>query len=197
MYTPLPIICEALDELNARRKREPDGQRQMASARWPAPDGQRRLRLHLLVLLRSGQVQERQEAAAHLGVHRNTIGRWLKAYQDGGLEHLLQSKRPGAKPGQKTLSPPVLAALKERLNEDGFAGYLEVQQWLAEEYALQVPYATVHQLVRYGLGAKLKRARPRHAKKRSRGRVLPRAPAADRRCGHSLLRSPGAALCRG
>jgi transposase len=147
----LPIIAEALKELETRMKRE--------------RDGQRRLRLHLLVLIRSGQVQERQHAASHLGVHRNTIGRWLKAYQDGGLEQLLHLKRPGAKPGQKTLSPPILAALQERLHQEGFAGYVEVQHWLAEEYALEVPYPTVHTLVRYGLGAKLKRARPRHAKK--------------------------------
>ena len=151
MYTPLPEIPEALDDLEARLKRE--------------RDGQRRARLHLLVLLRSSQVQTRQEAAAHLAVHRNTIGRWLAAYQKGGLDGLLQIRTGGAPPGQKTLSPPVLAALEERLREDSFAGYLEVQRWLADEYALDVPYSTVHKLVRYGLRAKLKRARPRHAKK--------------------------------
>ena len=117
------------------------------------------------MLIASAQVQERQQAAAHLGLHRNTVGRWLRAYQDGGLEKLLEIHRPGAKAGQKTLSPAVLAALQERLDHEGFAGYLEVQQWLAQEYALQVPYPTVHKLVRYRLGAKLKRARPRHGKK--------------------------------
>lgn len=151
MYKPLPVITEALDELEARMKRE--------------RDGQRRLRLHLLVLIRSGQVQERLEAAAHLGLHRNTIGRWLQSYQTGGLEELLEIQRSGVKPGQRTLSPPILAALQERLDHDGFAGYVEVHRWLAEEYALEVPYPTVHKIVRYGLGAKLKRARPRHAKK--------------------------------
>jgi transposase len=151
MYTPLPIVTEALDELEARLKRE--------------RDGQRRLRLHLLVLIRSGQIQERQEAAAHLAVHRNTISRWLHAYQAGGLAQLLEIQRRGAKPGQKTLSPRVLCALQERLDHDGFDGYVQVQHWLAAEYALDVPYSTVHKLVRYRLGAKLKRARPRHAKK--------------------------------
>lgn len=151
MYAPLPVVTEALDELESRMKRE--------------RDGQRRLRLHLLVLVRSGAVQERLEAAEHLGLHRNTVGRWLQSYQAGGLERLLEIKRPGVKPGQRTLSPPLLAALQERLDHDGFEGYLEVQRWLAQEYALEVPYPTVHKLVRYRLGAKLKRARPRHAKK--------------------------------
>ena len=169
MYTPLPVITEALDELEARLKRE--------------RDGQRRLRLHLLVLIRSGAVQERQEAAVHLAVHRNTISRWLSAYCEGGLEQLLEIKRPGAKPGQKTLSPAILAALQERLDHEGFAGYLEVQHWLAMEYALEVPYPTVHKLVRYRLGAKLKRARPRHAKK-----TKPRSSTSRNDSGTSSMR---------
>lgn len=169
MYMPLPTITEALDELEARMKRE--------------RDGQRRLRLHLLVLIRTGAVQERQQAALHLGMHRNTIGRWLGAYQDGGLALLLERKRPGAKPGQKTLSPPILAALQERLDHEGFAGYVEVQHWLADEYALEVPYATVHKLVRYRLGAKLKRMRPRHAKK-----TKPRLSTSPNASGTSSMR---------
>jgi transposase len=153
MYVPLPVIREALDELEARMKRE--------------RDGQRRLRLHLLVLIRSGQVQERQQAAEHLGVHRNTIARWLQSYEAGGLGKLLELQKVGAKPEQKTLPPRVWAALQEKLaaEDGGFSGYREVQHWLAEEYALEVCYPTVHKLVRYRLGAKLKRARPRHAKK--------------------------------
>jgi transposase len=166
MYAPLPEITEALDELEAQQKRE--------------RDGQRRLRLHLLVLFRSGQVQTRQEAAAHLAVHRNTIGRWLAVYEQGGLDGLLEIHTAGAKPGQKTLSPALLAALEERLREDGFSGYLEVQRWLADEYALEVPYSTVHKLVRYGLKAKLKRARGRR-KKRGRHAAPPRSLRANRR----------------
>jgi transposase len=145
MYKPLPVITETLDELVARMKRE--------------RDGQRRLRLHLLVLLASQAVEERHQAATHLGVHRNTVRNWLNSYEEGGLEHLLRIGRPGARPRQRTLSPQVLAALQDRLLERRFASYVDVQRWLAEEYALHVPYTTLHALVRYRLGAKLKRER--------------------------------------
>lgn len=166
MYAPLPEITEALDELEARMKRE--------------RDGQRRLRLHLLVLVRSGAVQDRLGAAAHLGLHRNTVGLWLQAYQRGGLDALLERKRPGAKPGQKTLPPSVWTALQARLAAEGFDGYLEVQRWLAERYHLEVPYPTVHKLVRYRLGAKLKRARPQHVKKTPpRSRASPSSSSAS------------------
>jgi hypothetical protein len=62
MYQPLPPIVEELDVLQARLRSE--------------RDSQLRPRLHLLVLLKSGQVTTRRQAAAHLAVHRNTITGW-------------------------------------------------------------------------------------------------------------------------
>jgi len=56
--------------------------------------------------------------------------------------------------------------LKKRLSEPGgFGGYKEIQRWLAEEQDLQLPYTTVHRIVRYDLEAKPKTPRPRHSKK--------------------------------
>lgn len=57
--------------------------------------------------------------------------------------------------------------LQERLAAEGFEGYTEAHRWLREEHGVEVPYATVHRVLRYGLRAKLKRARPSHAKKTS------------------------------
>jgi transposase len=151
MYKRLPQIKEALEELEARLKRE--------------RDAQLRPRLHLLVLVASGRAHTRQEASEHLALHRNTIGRWLAAYEQGGLDRLLTVEKTGAKPGQKTLPEPVWQALQARLNAEGFSDYKHVQRWLAEEWGLEIPYKTLHPLVRYRLGAKLKRARPVHAKK--------------------------------
>ena len=56
--------------------------------------------------------------------------------------------------------------LKERLAEPGgFGSYTEIQQWLAEEQGIELPYSTVHGIVRYELGAKPKAPRPSHPKK--------------------------------
>lgn len=151
-YVALPTITEDLDEL-----------RQRLSAQR---DPQLRERLHLLVLLKSGAVSTRQQAAEHLARHRNTIGRWLSAYQHGGLDGLLHREAMGKPPGQRTLPTPVFEALKARLaTETGFASYVEVQHWLYDEFDLKVPYKTLHKIVRYDLRAKLKRARPHHPKK--------------------------------
>ena len=126
----------------------------------------RRTRLHLLFLIRSGQVQSREEAAARLVVHRNSVWTWLKAYKAGGLEQMLHIGTTGPKPAQKSLSAPVFDALEKQVESEGFAGYTHAQEWLRTKFGCDVPYSTVHKLIRYRLGAKLKRARPRHKKKR-------------------------------
>jgi transposase len=152
MYQPLPLIVEDLATLQERLRHE--------------RDPKRKPRLHLLVLIKSGQVTSRGQAATHLALHRNTVGAWLRQYRDGGLEALLTYKEAGAPAGQKTLPPAVFAQLKTRLaTPTGFTSYLEVQRWLRDEFALEVPYKTLHGMVHYQLKAKLKRPRPRHAKK--------------------------------
>jgi transposase len=157
MYQPLPTITEDLDTLEDRLRRE--------------RDPKRKPRLHLLVLIKSGQVTSRGQAAAHLALHRKTVAGWLRRYRDGGLEALLTDKEAGAPAGQKTLPPAVCAPLKARLaTSPGFASYLAVQRWLSDAFALEVPYKTLHGIVHYQLKAKLKRPRPSHAKKPLRKR---------------------------
>jgi transposase len=154
MYQPLPTIAEELDLLQARLRHE--------------RDPHLRPRLHLLVLLKSGQVRSGRQAAAHLAVHRNTISGWLQRYRRGGLAALLSYQEPGAPSGQKTLPPAILVQLQAQLaTATGFASYRAIQHWLHEEFALDVPYSTLHGIVRYQLQAKLKRARPSHVKKTS------------------------------
>ena len=56
-------------------------------------------------------------------------------------------------------------SLQKRLSQaEGFGSYLQVQQWLSATLGVDAEYATVHHLVRYRLGAKLKAARPVHLK---------------------------------
>ncbi len=158
MYQPLPTIADDLDLLHARLRRE--------------RDPLLRPRVHLLVLLKSGQVRSCSQAAAHLAVHRNTIIGWLRQYRHGGLEALLSYKEPGAPSGPKTLPPPGFAQLQEQwATVPGFASYVALPHWLREEFGLEVPYTPLPGIVRSQLKAKLKRPRPSHAKKTRRKRL--------------------------
>ena len=66
----------------------------------------RRSRIHLLILIVSGQVKNRSEAAKHLRVHRNSVYNWLEAYKAGGLEQMLQIGTTGPRAEQKSLPAP-------------------------------------------------------------------------------------------
>ena len=71
MRKPIPTIGEEVAALKERLQHE--------------HDGHKKPRLQMLYLLASGQAHERQAAARLLGVHRNTVGRWLALYAAGGL----------------------------------------------------------------------------------------------------------------
>jgi transposase len=150
MRHPLPPIAEAADELKARLTQE----------RHPA----KRARLHALYLLASQQAHTRQEVAALLGVDRNTVGRWLTAYTQGGLPTLLAVYVPAGK--RKPLTPDQLQTLQQALAQPaGFASFGTIQQWIAATFGVQLSYNATRKLVRYKLGAKLKVPRPSHQKK--------------------------------
>ena len=157
MRRALPKIRESLEELRAQLRH--------------AREAETKRRLHLLVLLLEGTVCDRQQAAAYLAVHRNTVGEWLSRYERGGLVGLLHRDQRGARVGQRLLSVPAWEALQARLRcPEGFGGYGEIQRWLAKEWGVELAYHSVHRLVHRRLGASPKRPRPVHPKKTHRPR---------------------------
>jgi transposase len=129
-----------------------------------AHDSQKTQRLQMLYLLASRQARERQEVAHLLGVHRNTIGRWLAIYATGGLAALLATYVPAGKP--VSLAPAVLASLEQALRRpEGFASYAALRQWVRRTHGVEVKYKTLYTLVRTRFKAKRTVARPSHTKK--------------------------------
>lgn len=128
-----------------------------------AHSGSHKERLQMLWWLKSEQVKQHQELSQRLGRDGSTISRWLQKYRQGGLAALLEVKTaPGRTP---EIRGEVLEKLQARLNQPaGFRSYGEIVQWLEDECGLRVDYKTVHQTVRYRLGAKLKVPRPQSTK---------------------------------
>ena len=151
MRKAMPRMTESADELQRRMQSE--------------LDLKKRQRLHAFYLAASGQARHRQEIAALLGVHRHSIAAWLRAYAQGGLDHALGYQRPQP-PVHQRITATAWAALQTKLQDPhGFAGYRQIQVWLAEEHQVSLAYSSVHELVRYRLHAKPKRPRPSHTKK--------------------------------
>lgn len=158
MRRKLPEIKESVDELKERLRTEKRARMKQ--------------RIQMLYLLKTGTARGILDVALTLAVDRATIRRWLKWYESQGLERMLEIR---TKPNRQALiGPAVLEALRERLqNPEGFSSYKEIHLWLKQKQAIDIAYRTVHEVVRYKLGAKPKMARPEHVKKtRSKHRSL-------------------------
>lgn len=120
-------------------------------------------RLQVLYLMKLPNAMSISAISAVVGKHRGTVQRWLSTYQAEGLSGLLCVKQS---PGRPRVIPEwAVRRLERRLSEPvGFKSYGEIQQWLLDRLGVEAEYRTVHELVRYGLKAKLKAARPVHAK---------------------------------
>lgn len=58
------------------------------------------------------------------------------------------------------LTPEPLAKLQQRLKSaETFKSYLDIQKWIEDELNYQLPYSTVHQLVRYRLKTRIRSSR--------------------------------------
>ena len=121
-------------------------------------------RVQALYLLKNGRAKTLQDLVDFLGRSKSTIESWLTLYRKKGLLGLLVWNYHGGQP--PAIPEPVLTELREKLSQpQGFKSYGEIQQWLKEEYGLEIHYKTVHQTVHYKLKAKLKVARPTHIKR--------------------------------
>jgi transposase len=150
MRTAIPPITDHVDALRYRLQRE--------------HNGHTKPRLQMLYLLASGQARTRQDVAQLLGVHRNTISRWLAIYASGGLDALLATYVPAGKP--VSLAPAVLASLEQALRRPaGFASYEALRRWLRQTHGVEVKYKTLYSIGRTRFRAKLKGPRPSHTKK--------------------------------
>ena len=120
-------------------------------------------RLQVLYLLKLPKAMSVSAIAKVVGRNRGSVQRWLSLYRLDGVEGLLETRQS---PGRPQVIPAwAVNSLKRRLDdpETGFGSYTQVQQWLLDTLNVEAEYATVHHLVRYRLGAKLKAARPVHA----------------------------------
>jgi transposase len=126
-------------------------------------DGREKPRLQMLDLLASGQAYTRQQVAQLLGVHRNTMGRWLALYESGGLHAWLALYVPAGQPSW--LPSDVLTALERVLRQPtGFTSYVARRQWSKQTHHLDVNYHPLYTIVRTRFKTKLKGPRPGHTK---------------------------------
>lgn len=126
-------------------------------------DERNRTRLEALLLLQTGQARTRKEIAARLGVNRETVGDWIRAYEWGGRSRMLERDLGGG--SQSSLPEEVVEGLKARLREGaGFGNYEELVRWVKERYGCEASYDVIYYTVR----KKLEGGREREEKRKTR-----------------------------
>ena len=101
------------------------------------------------------------------GVCSQSIHNWRSSYRTGGMEALLSNGRKGkaGKPSVFTKQEHQKIANKLGDPKNGLAGFVELQQWIEEEFNKEVKYNTILKYAIRHFGASVKTARKSHVKK--------------------------------
>ena len=122
-------------------------------------------RIKCLIHIKTQKFDTRQELADYLSVHIRTMERWLVNYKSGGVTSMLTDK-PKNK-GSKIISIEIHQGLEKRVNDPSnpFLGYWDAQQWIVEQYGIEVKYQRVREYLIQHFSTKLKVPRKSHYKK--------------------------------
>lgn len=122
-------------------------------------------RIQMLILIKEEKQKTKRGLGDALGVSSNTIQTWRKEYKTGGLALLLADGRGGKKPAQ--ITPAMHKQIEKRLNnpKEGFKSFKQAQQWINEQFGLNMEYQAVNKYLKRKFGVKLKVARKSHIDK--------------------------------
>jgi len=112
----------------------PASQKEIKGALKTHTQPHQQIRLLAIRMATVGQWTRAQIGQA-VGKGRATIGRWLKSYQHGGIETLLDRKYAGKQP---TLRSDDIDALKEVLREGRFKTAKEIAHWLKTQRGIEL-----------------------------------------------------------
>lgn len=121
--------------------------------------------LQMLVILKQQGSLSKYAVAEQLGSSQSSVGKWRTVYIEQGVEGLLVENRRGTKAGKITADAE--KSLRARLQnpKEGFRSFIEVQQWLAAEFGIEMKYHAVNKYVKRKFGARLKVSRKSHVLK--------------------------------
>lgn len=122
-------------------------------------------RIKCLLDIKNSKFDTRQELADYLLVHIRTLERWVSDYKDGGVV-LMLNDRPKNKQS-KIITPAIHKGLEQRVNDphNPFLGYWDAQNWVMQEYGIDVKYQRIREYLKQHFRTKLKTPRKSHYKK--------------------------------
>ena len=142
------IVKESIKDLKGLQKKQPSNYN----------------RLQMLILIKEGIIVSKDGLATALSVSNKSVHVWRTRYNEGGMEALLEDNR-GGKQGQITEKVHQKLATRLHNSKDGFKSFIEIQQWLKENFDIQMEYHAVNKYIKRKFGARPKVARKSHIDK--------------------------------
>jgi transposase len=126
-------------------------------------------RAYALICLKEGKFDTRKQLANYLGIHVRSLEKWVAQYNVHGIEDLLLCK-PKRK-GSKIITPQIHEGLEKRVHDGSnpFKGYWEAQQWVQQEFGVEVNYHRIREYLIKHFKTKVKRPRKSHIEKDPNG----------------------------
>ncbi len=102
-----------------------------------------------------------------VGVCSQSIQNWRTAYRTGGIDKLLVNARKGNSGKPSVISLEEKRLIEKKLNDpnNGLAGYIELKEWIFEEFKKDLKYNTILKFSIRNFGSSVKVARKSHVKK--------------------------------
>ncbi len=121
--------------------------------------------IQMLILIKQKGALSKNRLALMTGASDKSIHIWRTKYRNGGINNLLQENRGGKK--SAAVTPSIHQQLSNRLNNPrtGFRSFIEIQQWLTQEFGLSMNYHAINKYVKRKFGARLKVSRKSHVQK--------------------------------
>jgi transposase len=137
----------------------------LKSLKRKQPSLQKEKRVYALICLKEDKFETRKQLAHHLGVHVRSIEKWTAQYYEHGIDDLLEIK-PKRK-GSKIITSQIHKGLEGRVNDGNnpFKGYWDAQQWVMEQYGVEVNYHRIREYLIKHFKTKVKRPRKSHIQK--------------------------------
>ena len=119
-------------------------------------------RIQMLLLIKEGSVSSKRGLAKAIGADPNSIQKWRTQYIKGGIDGLLAFAGGGKK--KSLISSVAHIAIERKLTnpKEAFTSFVQLQDWISEEFVPGINYHTVNKYVKRHFGAKLKVARKSH-----------------------------------
>ncbi|MBS1651136.1 MAG: winged helix-turn-helix domain-containing protein [Bacteroidetes bacterium] len=122
----------------------------------------------LIVMKKAGEkAVSKRELMNSVGACSQSIHDWRTIYKEKGLEALLYNGRIGKAGKPSVFTKQEHEKIEKKLKDprNGLAGYIELQEWIEQEFKKEVKYNTLLKYAIRHFNTKVKVARKSHVKK--------------------------------